>query len=550
MSIAQPQRVLNAAEVAALDAQHVARLLVAKDAAIDQLEQQVQTLQHQLEWFKRQLFGSKSERFVAMPDPQQMHLGQVLGQELPVPPNKGAGEQQVPSHTRRRPRSDFADDGANAPFFDASKVPVLTIEVPNPEVKDLSLGQYEVVGEKTSHRLAQRPGSYVVLKYVRPVVKVLSTQTLHCASAPLGVIEGSRADVSFVAGMLVDKFAWHLPLYRQHQRLVAAGFRLSRQWLTQLVQQGAQLLRAIYEAQLASIRASRVKAMDETPIKAGRAGAGKMNSAYFWPIYGEHDEVCFAFFESRRHEHVEQALGLKQPGEAVLLSDGYEAYASYAKKVGVTNAQCWAHSRRAFFDAQGAEPQAAAQALGEIGKLYDIESEIRGRGLKGENKRLHRLTHSKPLVDAFFDWVDRQFEQQGLLPSNPLTKALAYVRERRAGLEVFLGDPDVPMDTNHLERALRVIPQGRKNWLFCWSEVGAEHAGIVQSLIVTCRLHGVEPYTYLVDVLQRVGEHPASRVAELTPRLWKQHFAANPLCSDLGRLERPPTTAGATLTGQ
>lgn len=75
----------------------------------------------------------------------------------------------------------------------------------------------------------------------------------------------------------------------------------------------------------------------------------------------------------------------------------------------------------------------------------------------GENKRLHRLTHSKPLVDAFFDWVDRQFEQQGLLPSNPLTKALSYVRERRAGLEVFLGDPDVPMDTNHLERALRAI---------------------------------------------------------------------------------------------
>lgn len=536
MSIAQPQRVLNAAEVAALDAQHVARMLLAKDAVIDQHKQQIQTLQHQLEWFKRQLFGSKSERFAPMPDPQQLHLGQVLGQDLPVPPrSEGGGEQQVPSHTRRRPRSDFADDSASAPFFDDSKVPVLTIEVPNPETKDLGPDQYEVVGEKTSHRLAQRPGSYVVLKYVRPVVKVLSTQTLHCPPAPLGVIEGSRADVSFIVGLLVDKFAWHLPLYRQHQRLVAAGFKLSRPWLTQLVQQGAQLLEPIYEAQLDSIRKSRVKAMDETPIKAGRAGPGKMNAAYFWPIYGEHDEVCFPFFDSRRHENVEQALGLQQPGEAVLLSDGYQAYASYAKKVGVTNAQCWAHSRRGFFEAQGAEPHAAAEALRQIGKLYDIEREIRKRNLKGENKRLHRLTHSKPLVDAFFDWVDRQFEQQGLLPSNPLTKALAYVRERRAGLEVFLGDPEVPMDTNHLERALRAIPMGRRNWLFCWTEVGAEHAGIVQSLIATCRLHDIDPYTYLVDVLQRVGEHSASRVAELTPRLWKQHFAATPLRSDLYR---------------
>jgi transposase len=539
MSMTMPTRVpYNAAEVAALDAQHVARLLQAKDAALDQLKQQIKTLEHQLEWFKRQLFGSKSERFAAMADPQQMHLGQVLGQELPVPAPTGEREQQVPSHTRRKPRSDFAEDGANAPFFDESKVPVQTIEVPNPEVKGLRPDQYEVIGEKTSHRLAQRPGSYVVLKYVRPVVKRLDTQTMHCPSAPVGVIEGSRADVSFIAGVLVDKFSWHLPLYRQHQRLIAAGFKLSRPWLTQLVQQGAQLLKPIYEAQLASICASRVKAMDEVPIKAGRAGPGKMNTAYFWPIYGEHDEVCFPFFDSRRHENVEQALGLKQPEGAVLLTDGYQAYASFAKKVGVTNAQCWAHSRREFFEAQGAEPQAAAEALRQIGVLYDIEREIRERKLSGENKRLHRLTHSKPLVDAFFDWVNHQFEQQGLLPSNPLTKALAYVRARRAGLEVFLSDPAVQMDTNHLERALRVIPQGRKNWLFCWTEVGAEHAGIVQSLIVTCRLHGIDPYTYLVDVLQRVGEHPASRVAELTPRLWKQFFAANPLRSDLYTTDR------------
>src|SRR5258706_2402120 len=287
MSIAQPQRVLNAAEVAALDAQHVARMLVAKDTTIDQLKQQNQTLQHQLEWFRRQLFGSKSERFAPMPDPQQLHLGQVLGQDLPVPPSsEGGGEQQVPSHTRRRPRSDFADDSASAPFFDDSKVPVLTIEVPNPETKALAPDQYEVIGEKTSHRLAQRPGSYVVLKYVRPLVKVLDTQTLHCPPAPVGVIEGSRADVSFIAGLLVDKFQLHLPLYRQHQRLVAAGFTLSRPWPPPPVQQGAQPLRALFEAPPAPIFARRLKAMGETPLKARRARAGKKNAGEFWPLYG------------------------------------------------------------------------------------------------------------------------------------------------------------------------------------------------------------------------------------------------------------------------
>lgn len=215
------------------------------------------------------------------------------------------------------------------------------------------------------------------------------------------------------------------------------------------------------------------------------------------------------------------------------MTDGYRAYQQYAQKTGVTHAQCWAHTRRHFFEAQQAEPDAAREALMRIGELYAVEEHIRERKLGGEIKRLHRLLYGKPRVDAFFDWVDRQFEQLGLLPSNPLTKALAYARERRLGLEVFLTDPDVPIDTNHLERALRAIPMGRKNWLFCWTELGAKHIGIVQSLIVTCRLHNVDPYTYLVDVLQRVGQHPAARVAELTPRLWKQHFADNPLRSDL-----------------
>lgn len=258
-----------------------------------------------------------------------------------------------------------------------------------------------------------------------------------------------------------------------------------------------------------------------------------MKATFFWPVYGDHDEVCFPHFESRRHEDVEQALGPKLAPGTVLLSEGYGAYDAYARKTGITNAQCWAHSRRGVFEAKEAEPEYAGQALAQIAAIYKIEEQIRERKLKGDAKRHHRQTHSKPLVDKFFDRVEQQFERQGLLPSNPLTKALAYIRDRRAGLRVFLDDPEVAVDTNHIERALRPIPMGRANWLFCWSEVGARHLGIVQSLIATCRLQGIDPYTCLIDVLQRVGQHPAARVAELTPRLRGQHFAANPLRCDL-----------------
>ena len=119
-----------------------------------------------------------------------------------------------------------------------------------------------------------------------------------------------------------------------------------------------------------------------------------------------------------------------------------------------------------------------------------------------------------------------------------MSKALKYARERIAGLQVFLSDPEVPIDTNHLERALRPIPMGRRNWLFCWTELGAKQIGIIQSLIVTCRLHGIDVYTYLVDVLQRVSLQPAKDVIELTPRVWKDKFSHAPMKSDIALAEQ------------
>lgn len=513
----------NATDIAALSHSQLVSLVQTQSETIA-------ALQHQIEWFRRQIFGSKSERFILDSGSTQLHLGETFPVPQQQPPEQHRG---VAAHNRRLLRRDGADESEELKFFDEDKLPVQTIVLVHADVEGLSPDQYEIIGEKVTYRIAQRPGSYQILKYRRRVIKLKDSQQILCLPAPEGVLEGSRADVSFAAGILVDKFAWHLPLYRQHQRLEAAGITVSRPWLTQLTQATIGLLEPIYRAQFASILQSRVKAMDETPIKAGRSGHGKMRTGYFWPVYGEGDEVCFPFHASRSADFVADALGLKVAPGSVLLSDGYAAYERYAKKSGITHAQCWAHTRRTFHEAEASDPIAVHDVLEQIQRLYRIEEDVRTRSLSGEAKQLHRLTYSKPIVERLFDWIDRQLQRAGLTPSNPFTKALAYARERRAGLEVFLTDPEVPLDTNHLERALRVIPMGRRNWLFCWSELGAKHVGIVQSLIVTCRLHDIDPYTYLVDVLQRVGEHPASQVAELTPRLWKQHFASNPLRSDI-----------------
>lgn len=499
---------------------------------VAELQREVVTLRRQVAWFQRQIFGQKSERRLPEPDGVQACLGESFAAlpDAPAPQQKS----RVAAHERAHKPKSPADSADESPlFFDESKVPVEVIKVPNPQAEGLPPEDYEVIGEKVSHRLAQRPGSFVIIKYVRPVIKRRDTQELSCPPAPSGVIDGSRADVSFIAGMAIDKFCYHQPLYRQHLRLRDSHINVSRAWLTQLMQKTVAQIEPVFDAQLESVRASRVKAMDETPIKAGLAGAGKMKTAYIWPVYGEQDEICFLYYPGRSGRHVQEALGLSPPNGAVLQSDGYEVYAQYAKKTGLTHAQCWAHSRRKVYEARDIEPGHAEHVLEMIGALYAVEAQIRVEQLTGAAKQARRQEQARPVVQRLFVWIDRQFESHGFLPSSPFLGALAYIRERRDGLSVYLDDPEVAIDTNHLERALRVIPMGRRNWLFSWTELGARHIGIMQSLLVTCRLHDINPYDYLVDVLQRVGQHPASRVQELTPRLWKQLFSAHPLRSDL-----------------
>jgi transposase len=173
----------------------LSHLVLSQARTITALGDQVSSLKHQLAWFQRQVFGQKSERFAPEPDPTQMHLGEVF----PVPDSVPETRKAVPAHTRRVAKTDLANTGEAVPFFDESRVPVETIMVISTEMKGLKPDQFDVIGEKVSYRLAQRPGSTVVLKYVRPLIKILETQSIVCAPAPVGVLEGSRADVSFAA---------------------------------------------------------------------------------------------------------------------------------------------------------------------------------------------------------------------------------------------------------------------------------------------------------------------------------------------------------------
>jgi len=522
------------------DVTQLQRLLLEHHALVATQTVDLRTKQRQIEHLKFQLaklrrfrFGQSSERLEGI---EQMVLS-LEALEASVAqvcvPASAAIEADVPEKGQPTRRKHLPE---NFERFDNR------IEPSECACPDYG-GPLGVLGSDTAEVLEVKTVTFTVTRHIRPKKRCSTCSVIVQAPAPSRPIEKSFAGASLLALILSWKYAFHLPLYRQCQIFAHAGLTLSRTTLMQWVGASSELLGPLAAALAKHVLAPNINA-DDTPIKVLAPGTGKTKKGRLWTYvrdgrgWGSTDPpaVWYRYSASWHGKYPQQHLA---GFEGKLQVDAYAGFEPLfvPTKPGVVarvlEIACWAHARRGFFEALTAEPTGAAEALEQIKALYAVEDQIRDRKLTGEAKQLHRLTHSKPLVELFFEWVDRQMERQGFTPSNPFIQALNYVRERRVGLEIFLTDPDVPIDTNHLERALRVVPMGRKNWNFCWTELGAKHVGIIQSLIVTCRLHGIDPYTYLVDVLQRISEHPASRVAELTPRLWKQHFAANPLRSDI-----------------
>lgn len=446
----------------ALSVEQLVALLQQKDQQTAALAQQFQSLQQQLDWFKRQLFGQKSEKRNFEDNPYQTTIAELL-KDVPAVPEI-TEEKQTISYERGKAKKNALDNAQNDSGlrFDDS-VPVEEIQIEAPELKGANSDDYIVIDHKTTFRLAQKPSAFVVLKYVQPVVKEKSTQTITTASAPANVLDKSIADVSLLAGLLIDKFLYHLPLHRQHQRIEANGIKIARSSLTNWVKRSIELLKPIYQSQLEHILLSKILAIDETPVKAGREKKGKLKQGYFWPLYGETDEVCFTFSASRSQQHLWRQLGQFQ---GTLLSDGYSAYERYAHKHDdVIHAQCWVHARRYFVAAEDEAPQESAIALEYIGRLYAVEALIKEQALKDEKIAAYRQEHAKPVIDAFFAWVWGQRQRIDLTKTDLLSKALVYAHNREHALRVYLSDGSVQPDTNHLERALRVIPMGRKNWM-------------------------------------------------------------------------------------
>jgi len=414
-----------------MDAREQARKMNA-DEVVGLIERNAD-LERQLDWLKRQIFGSKSEKLLHVDNSQQPTLGEgVLGE-----PEASVDESTtVAAHTRRA-KKPSREPGDPLLRFD-DDVPVQEYVVVDPALEGVDPSEYAFVDYKVKYLVLQNPTVYTIVKLLRPVVKMKADGSFSCPPVPAQVFEGSYADPSFLANLAIDKCRYHLPLYRQHQRLEASGIHIDRGTLTRYVQRMSELLAPIVDAQLRSILQSKVLAIDETPIKAGRKAKGKMKQGYIWPVLGDQQEIVFHFAPSRGREVVERLLG---DFAGTLVNDGYKVYESYCvANDAVVRAQCWVHARRQFVKAEAAEPELVAAALQKIGQLYELEGSL---GTQATDDAIQELRgeRMRPLVEDFFAWLRENLDERALLPSSPFNQAAHYVLERRIEQPLFCKSP-------------------------------------------------------------------------------------------------------------
>ena len=494
-------------------------LIIERDAALSQNDR----FRHLLRQLHRMQFGRRSEKL----DPDQLLLA-IEDTEQAIATNEAVADKTDPAAAKARSEKRRSNRGAlprHLPRVD------VTIE-PEDTNCPCCRSPMHRIGEETSERLDVIPAQFRVIVTHRPKFACRACEeAVVQAPAPERLIKGGLPTEALVAHVLVSKFAWHLPLYRQAQILRSQGIDIARAVLAFWVGYAAAELTPVYLRMRELLLCSGKIAVDETTAPVLDPGRGQVKKGYFWAIarddrpWGGSDPpaVAYTYAPGRGAVH---ALKLLDGYRGVVQCDGYAAYKAITGKSGgaaITLAFCWAHLRRQFYDIEKDGPApVASEALEKIAKLYLIEKTIRGRS--AAERRAVRQERSGPLVLEIKSWFEHQLTR--LSGKSKTAEAIRYALHHWEGLTRFLDDGRIELDTNIVERSIRPIVLNRKNALFAGHDEGAQNWACIASLIETCKLNGVDPQTYFDDVLTKlVNLWPASRLDELMPWNWASEAA-------------------------
>lgn len=380
-------------------------------------------------------------------------------------------------------------------------------------------GLMKSLGEDVAEQLEYVPASFRVIRHVRPKFACVCCDHISQAPAPSRPIERGLAGPGLLAHVLVSKFADHLPLYRQSVIYAREGVELDRSLLAKWVGHAATLLQPLVETLRRHVMSATKLHADDTPVPVLAPGNGKTKTGRLW-VYVRDDRasadmtppaVWFAYTPDRKGIHPQQHL---DAFNGTLQADAYGGYQAIYETGRVTEAACWAHARRQFYELHVARPNALnTEALERIGALYRIEETIRGK--PPDERRAYRQEHARPLLDRFHAWLTMTLET--LSRKSDTSQAILYAMNRWEALTRYCDDGQLEIDNLPVERALRGVAIGRRNYLFAGVDSGGERAAAIYSLVGTAKLNGIDPEAYLRYVLTRIADHAINRIDELTP---------------------------------
>jgi transposase len=511
---------------AALAAERAARLAAeAKASGAEALIAQQKLL---IEKLRRELYGQRSERKARLLDQLELELEELEASatEDELAAEMAAQVTTVQAFTRKKP--------SRKPF--PAHLPRERVVIPSPaSCECCGSDRLAKLGEDVTETLEVIPRQWKVVQYVREKFTCRTCETISQPPAPFHVIPRGFAGPSLLAMILFEKYGQHQPLNRQSERYAREGVDLSLSTLADLVGACTVVLRPIHELIEAHVLGADRLHGDDTSIRV--LAKGRCAKAIVW-VYVRDDQpfggtdppaALFHYSRNRRGEHPERHLA---GFTGLLQADAYSGFNGLfdpkREPAPATQALCWAHARRKFFEladiaakARGKTPVVispmALEAVKRIDALFDIEREINRRS--AEERLAIRLEQSAPLVADLEAWT--RTERAKLSKHASVAGPMDYMLKRWDAFIRFLEDGRICLTNNAAERALRGIALGRKSWLFAGSDRGGERAAVMYTLIGTAKLNDVDPQAWLADVLARIADHPAQRLHELLPWNWR-----------------------------